>query len=130
MRDFATAARGSLLALVAWAIASAIWNFAGVWLVGHGQRALGPTASVEGGLVLLAIVAVLVVVVKRWPFAYVLLAAACGVLALSAVYGAFARDPALWPSEFWRYAGAAINAFGVAAAIAAVVAYFRGKRAA
>ena len=119
-------ARGSL---VAWAIMAAVWNFAGVWLVEHGQRALGPTASTEGGLVLLAIVVALVGLAKRWPLAYALLAAACGLLAFSAVAGAFVRDPALWPSEFWRYAGAAINAFGVAAAIAAVVAYFRWKKA-
>jgi predicted ferric reductase len=129
MRDFAAAVQGTLLALVAWAVASAIWNFAGVWLVAHGQRALGPTASVEGGLALLAIIAALVVSAKRWPLVHVLLAVACGLLAFLAVAGAFVQDPALWPSEFWRYAGAAINAFGVAAAIAAVVAYFRWKRA-
>jgi hypothetical protein len=58
-----------------------------------------------------------------------MLAVTCGLLAFSAVAGAFLKDPALWPSEFWRYAGIAINAFGVVAAAAGTIAYARWKRA-
>jgi hypothetical protein len=40
MRDSDATARGSLSALVAWAIMAAIWNFAGVWLAAHRHAAL------------------------------------------------------------------------------------------
>ncbi|MGL6224233.1 MAG: hypothetical protein ACRC6L_11695 [Steroidobacteraceae bacterium] len=129
MQDVWTGSRGSLVALVAWAIMAAIWNFAGVWRVANGQSALGPTASIAGGLVLIASIAALVGTARRWPLVYMLLAVACGLIAFSAVAGAFLKDPAFWPSEFWRYAGIAINAFGVAAAAAGAIAYVRWKSA-
>lgn len=40
--------------------------------------------------------------------------------ALWNVYGAFqafTASPALWPSEFWRYAGVAVNAIGMIGAV-------------
>jgi hypothetical protein len=34
---------------------------------------------------------------------------------LVAVYQAVTGDPSLWPSPFWRWAGAALNMIGVVA---------------
>jgi hypothetical protein len=113
---------------VAWAVLSAIWNIAGVMLLARGLRAPGPTATVAGGVILLAIAAAFVVLVTRWPLGYVLLSAATGLIGLGAVVNAFVQDPALWPSEFWRYAGAILNGAGFVAAVAALLAYFRWKK--
>lgn len=52
MRDFVAMARGSLVALAGWAIMAAGWNFAGVWRLSNGHKALGPTATIQGALVL------------------------------------------------------------------------------
>jgi len=113
---------------VAWAILAAIWNVAGVYLIVHGQHAIGPTASIAGAVVLLAFAVGFVITVSRWPIVYLLLTIATGLLAALAVVNAFSADPALWPSEFWRYAGAVLNGIGFGGCAAAVVAYFRWRR--
>ena len=59
------------------------------------------------------LLAALVVSVRRWPVVYAILSAIAGLLALVTVVNAFTADPSLWPSEFWRYAGIAVNAVGV-----------------
>lgn len=110
---------------VTWAILAALWNFAGVALVRGGGRALGPTASIAGGLVLVVTAAALPFVLARWPLVYGVLSGLFGLVALGAVVNAFQADPALWPSEFWRYAGALLNAAGAVAAAAAVIAAVR-----
>lgn len=111
----------ALPVMFAWAILSAIWNFAGVALIAQGQRAPGPTASIAGAIVLLAIAAGLVVAVGRWPVIYLLISIVVGLAAIAAVVNAFTADPALWPSEFWRYAGATLNGVGLLAAAFAIV---------
>jgi hypothetical protein len=113
---------------VAWAVLSAIWNIAGVMLPARGRPAPGPTATVAGGVILLAIAAAFVALGARWPLGYVVLSVATGLVALAAVVNAFVQDPALWPSEFWRYAGAILNGAGFVAAVAALLAYFRWKK--
>jgi hypothetical protein len=110
---------------VTWAILAALWNFAGVALVRGGGRALGPTGSIAGGLVLVVAAAGLPIVLGRWPLAYGVLSGLFGLVALGAVVNAFRADPSLWPSEFWRYAGALLNAVGAVAAGAAVIAPVR-----
>jgi TctA family transporter len=112
---------------VAWAILSTIWNVVGVYLIAQGQRAIGPTASVAGAVVLMAIAVGFVVAVCRWPIVHLLLTIAAGLLGLGAVVNAFSADRALWPSEFWRYAGAVLNSAGFVASAFAVVAFFRWK---
>lgn len=110
---------------IVWAVLAALWNFTGVALMRGGGRPLGPTASIAGGLVLVSGAAALPYLVARWPLVYGLLSAFFGVVGIAAVVNAFRADPSLWPSEFWRYAGAALNAVGFLAAVAAVVAVVR-----
>jgi hypothetical protein len=117
----------ALPAQVSWAILSAIWNFAGVYLIAQGQRAIGPTASVAGAVMLMGIAVGFVIAVSRWPIAYLLLSIAAGLLGIGAVVNAFSAAPALWASEFWRYAGAVLNSAGFVASIFAVVACFRWR---
>lgn len=119
---------GSALGVqVLWAVLAAAWNFAGVALARGGGRALGPTATVAGGAVLVAGAVALPYLVARWPLIYGLLSGLFGVIALGAVVNAFRADPSLWPSEFWRYAGAVLNGFGFLAAVAAVIATVRWR---
>ena len=124
-RSLRTAVGWALPALVAWAILAALWNFGGAWQIARGLRSPGPTASALAGVVLLAIAAGLGVAVRRWPTVFVLLAAVAGLGALVGVVGAFTQDPALWPSELWRWAGVVLTGAGFVAAAAAVVAFIR-----
>jgi hypothetical protein len=113
--------------LVAWAVLAALWNFGGAWQVARGLPSPGPTASTLAGVVLLVIACGFVVAVARWPTVFVLLAAVAGLAALVGVVGAFVQDPALWPSELWRWAGIVLNGVGFVAAVAALVAFIRWK---
>ena len=112
---------------IAWAILAALWNVAGVLLIAQGQRAIGPTASWLTAAILLVVAVLFVYLVKRWPIAYLLLTLAAGLLGLFAAVNAFTQDPALWPSEFWRYAGAVLNGVGFIAAVFAILAFFRWR---
>lgn len=100
---------------MAWLTLSTLWNVVGVVLVANGQRALGPTASLVAAALLVGIAVLLAVGVLRSPTLFGALSGICGLFALAAVIQAVTGDPALWPSAFWRWAGAALNAFGAAA---------------
>jgi hypothetical protein len=50
-----------------------------------------------------------------------------GLMGLAVAINAFIEDPALWPSDFWRYAGAALNGIGFLACAAATTSYFTWK---
>lgn len=117
----------ALPVLIGWAVLAALWNFGGAWQLARGLQAPGPTASVAAGLILLVIAAGLGVTVRRWPAGFVLLAVVAGLAALVGVVGAFTQDPALWPSESWRWAGILLNGVGFLAAAAAAVAFIRWK---
>ena len=103
-----------LVLMLLHALLSALWNVAGVWLLAHGERPLGPTAS-------LSVVGVLVLMMLAYGLSYakgyqktffflVTLGALSGVFA---IYGALTKDVTLWPSEFWRYSGIIINSIAV-----------------
>jgi hypothetical protein len=124
-RSLRAAVGSALPVLVVWAALAALWNFGGVWQIARGLPSPGPTASALAGVVLLAIAAGLGVAVRRWPTIFVLLAAVAGLGALVGVIGAFTQDPALWPSELWRWGGIVLNGAGFVAAAAAVVALIR-----
>ena len=127
IRSLRAAVGWALPALIVWALLAALWNFGGALQIARGLRAPGPTASALSGVILVAIAAGLAAAVRRWPTVFVLLAAVAGLAALVGVVGAFVQDPALWPSEAWRWAGAVLNGIGSAAALAAVVAFVRWK---
>jgi hypothetical protein len=127
-KDSRTGAGGILYAQVAWAVLAAVWNFAGVALIASGQRAPGPTASAGGGIVLLALAVAFVAARSRWPWwVYMALSAVAAFMGAAAVYNAFVQDPALWPSEFWRYAGIVLNGAGAVASVLAVLGQFKSR---
>ncbi len=112
---------------LAWATLSMLWNVVGVGRIAQGLRPPGPTASILAAAILLAIGFWLVIGLRRWPILYVVLSVLGGLMALAAVVNAFTSDPTLWPSEFWRYAGALLNGVGALGALLAVVGVVRWK---
>jgi hypothetical protein len=126
-RSFRAAMGWALPVLVAWAVLAALWNFGGAWQLARGLPSPGPTASTLAGLVLLGIAVGLGIAIGRWPAVFVLLATVAGLAALVGVVGAFVQNPALWPSELWRWAGILLNGAGFVAAAAAVVAFIRWR---
>jgi hypothetical protein len=114
--------------LVAWSALAAAWNFYGASQLAKGLQPLGPTATVMGGVLALVLGAALVATSRRWSVVYMLLAAIAGLLAMITVVGAFTHDAALWPSDFWRYAGAILNIAGAVAAVMAIVGGLRNAR--
>lgn len=121
---FRAAVGWALPVLVGWALLAALWNFGGAWQLARGLRPPGPTASALAGLVLLVIAAALGVAVRSWPKVFVLLTVVAGLAALVGMIGAFVQDPALWPSEAWRWVGVLLNGVGFGAAVVAVTAFF------
>lgn len=67
------------------------------------------------------------VTIRRWPKLYLVLTIATGLICVMATISAFTQDPALWPSEFWRYAGAVLNGAGAVAAVVALAGYIGWK---
>lgn len=119
--------RPALAALVIWALLVVVWNVAGVLLINAGHRSPGPTASLTGAFVTIGLLAALLMASRRRPGVYALLALASAALAALPVINALRADPSLWPSEFWRYAGIAINLTGCLGGIAAFVGWLRWR---
>jgi flagellar motor component MotA len=55
----------------------------------------------------------IVVGIIHWRPLYIIGSGFAIIGATMAINQAFTADQSLWPSEFWRYAGAALNALGV-----------------
>lgn len=109
------ALKAPMYGLLIWIAGCILWNMAGVALVWLGAPSIGPTASLRVAIVL-GLAAILLVYTARHNL--ILFAILCALFAFSgfaAVYQAVTEDPSLWPSPFWRWAGAALNAFGLAA---------------
>jgi hypothetical protein len=117
----ARVAESALTAQMVWASLAALWNLTGVALIAAGQRAPGPTASIAAAAVLIVIVVALPLLSRRSRLLYLVLSALAGLMALFAVVSAFTSDAALWPSDFWRYAGATLNTVGVFATFVAII---------
>lgn len=98
-------------------ILSAGWNLAGVWLLSQGMAAPGPTASLFGALVMLLLCGFLQVSSHRWPLLYTGVSLLLATASAATIYAALTKDPALWPSEFWRLAGIVLNCLGVTGAL-------------
>lgn len=113
---------------IAWALLAALWNLSGVLLIAGGDRPLGPTATITGAIMLSVFAVLYPVTIRRWPTLYLILSIVTGLICVMAVVNTFTQAPALWPSEFWRYAGAALNAAGAVAAVAAIAGYTVWKR--
>ena len=104
------------------------WNIVGVWLLSQGKSALGPTATLTGALLFAGLIAVYLILYKKGLEKVFLIVVTIGALLGSmAIYGAFTKDPSLWPSEFWRYAGVAVNSLGVLGLLFALIGFFKRK---
>ena len=103
-----------------WIVLAMAWNLAGLWLIAHGERAPGPTASAATAMALFVVGCLLWWSRARRPWVYAALSALCGVLAALSVFNAFTALHSLWPSEFWRLAGAALNSVGALGAALAL----------
>jgi hypothetical protein len=106
---------------IAWALGCVAWNAYGLFLISQGMTPIGPTASAVGA-VLCVVFALLFwwwnKTHQTWPYILVTLIAV--IMAAYTVYGALTKDPALWPSPFWRWAGILLNGLGVVAGIAGI----------
>ena len=104
----------SLYFLLSHAVLCIIWNAIGLWLLSQGKQAIGPTATYAGiALFFLLAVGYIFFSNKDYSKTYLIFAGIGAVLAGYAITGGLTKDHALWPSEFWRYAGMAVNALGV-----------------
>lgn len=120
--------RLSLLLQVIHAVLCVAWNGIGLWQKANDQPTIGPTASWAALAMSVVLAAVLYSLVRSGKErGYLALSLVAALLALVAVLGGFTKDHALWPSEFWRWAGIAVNSIGVAAFPAALAAFIRGK---
>ena len=104
----------SLLFLLSHAFLSIVWNIIGLWLLSQGKQALGPTAT-YAAIVLFLLLSAGYIFFSRKNYSKIYLVFACigAALACYAIAGGLTKEHALWPSEFWRYAGMAVNALGV-----------------
>ena len=116
----------ALLFMIFHAILVIVWNIAGVWLISEGKSALGPTATLTGALLFAVLIVIYFLFYKKGYEKLFLIVVTIGALLGSmAIYGAFTKDPDLWPSEFWRYAGVAVNFLGVLGFIFALKGFFK-----
>ena len=121
--------KNSLFFLLSHTLLSMLWNAIGLWLILQGKPALGPTATYAAIVILLVLSAGYIFSsIKDHPATYLLLACIGFFLACYAISGALTRDRDLWPSEYWRYAGMAINALGVIGFVSAVKMFVDRKR--
>ncbi len=101
------------------------WNAGGLVQIARGLPAPGPVASPQVIAFSLASAAGLFAGARRWPVLFAGLCLVMVVAAAPSVGKIFTLDPALWPSDAWRYAGAAVNALGVAAGAWGMAAWVR-----
>ena len=114
--------------MVLHAFLAALWNVAGVWLISQGQSPLGPTASMTGVAVLAVLILAYIFTLKKgYEKAFLFLAFLGAILGVLTIYGALTKDPSLWPSEFWRYAGIAVNSLAAIGFALTLKVFFQGK---
>lgn len=117
----------SLHGLLLWVIGCILWNVAGLALTAQGKPGIGPTASlgVAAGIAFVGLL--LWYAAQHIPSLFGILAALCAVAAIIPVYQAVTGDPSLWPSPFWRWAGAALNGLGVVMGLAGSLLILKGR---
>ena len=104
------------------------WNVIGVWLISEGKSALGPTATLTGALLFAVFIIIYFLFYKKGMEKSFLTAVSIGaLLGTVAIFGALTKDPSLWPSEFWRYTGIAVNSLGAFGFFFALKGFFKKK---
>lgn len=73
--------------------------------------------SLMGTGLAVALAVLLILAFLKWPAAYRWLTLAPLVIAGMTIWNAFNLVSSLWPSEFWRWTGIAVNALGSLAAL-------------
>lgn len=106
----------ALRVLLCYCIAVVVWQLAGVTLLASGYRALGPSASLTVAAVTVVIAIALVLSFRHLRAIFYALCAFICWGAASTISNAFTANPSLWPSDWARYAGVAINVTGFAGA--------------
>jgi peptidoglycan/LPS O-acetylase OafA/YrhL len=99
---------------ILWGLGVAAWNAYGLYQLQNNEAPPGPTASLAVGVAGLIIAVIFMGTdLQKWDkWLYGGLCALCCFLGAAAVYGAFTKDPSLWPSETWRWAGILLNGIG------------------
>ena len=119
----------ALLLMIAHAVLVMLWNITGIVLIAEGKPALGPAASWVGLFLFAILILVYLVLYKEACKRLFLLVVFIGAMfAAMAIYGALTKDPLLWSSEFWRYAGITINLLGVIGFLFTLKLFVKSKR--
>ena len=121
--------KAPLICIVVWIAGCVFWNVAGVVLIEQTGTGIGPTASLTVAGILM-VIAVLLYLAARFNglIIFSLLSVLCAVSAFVAVYQAFTGDASLWPTAFWRWAGAALNLFGFVAGLWGLISGLKSRR--
>ncbi|BAJ01959.1 hypothetical protein [Shewanella violacea] len=106
-----------------------LWNAIGLWQLHNGEQSIGPTASMMAIVVVLIAGSLLVFSLnKAWKPLYFSISLLAFLLAAMTIYGGLTKDHSLWPSEFWRFAGIAVNAIGALGFILAITSFFKPSK--
>jgi len=121
--------KAPLICIVVWIAGCVFWNVAGFILIEKTGTGIGPTASLTVAGILM-VIAVLLYLAARFNglIIFSLLSVLCAVAAFAAVYQAFTGDASLWPTAFWRWAGAALNLFGFVAGLWGLISGIKSRR--
>jgi hypothetical protein len=120
--------KAPLIGIVAWIAGCILWNVAGVILISTTGTGIGPTASLTVAGVLVVVTALLYLAARANGLVFAGISGLCALLAFAAVYQAFTGEASLWPAPFWRWAGAALNLFGLLAGLWGVTSGVRSRR--
>ncbi len=102
-----------LIAQLLYVALAAIWNITGVILIANDLKAPGPTASLIAASILIILALAMIYGSARNLWLYRIIATLFSIGAIAAIYPPLTADPSLWPSDFWRYVGLALNVFGL-----------------
>jgi hypothetical protein len=116
-----------LIGILIWISGCVAWNVVGVLRVAQTGTGIGPTASLMLAAGLIGAAVVLVAAARGRGLTFAMLSALFALMSFAAVYQAFSGQPSLWPSPFWRWAGAALNMFGLGASAFGVIRGLQSK---
>jgi len=120
--------KAPLICIVVWIAGCVFWNVAGAILIEKTGTGIGPTASLPVAGILVVIAVLLYLAARFNGLIFSLLSVLCAVAAFAAVYQAFTGDASLWPTAFWRWAGAALNLFGFVAGLWGLISGIKSRR--
>jgi hypothetical protein len=120
--------KAPLICIVVWIAGCVFWNVAGVILIKKTGTGIGPTASLTVAGILVVIAMLLYLAARFNGLIFSVLSVLCAVVAFAAVYQAFTGNVSLWPTTFWRWAGAALNLFGFVAGLWGLIRGIKSRR--